>query len=118
MMIAPMLPVQPRSANRMYSGTTPSCSGTAIVATTKISSGLLPGKRSLANAHPASVEVATTDAAISAELRIEFHSARQKFTAGSFTTVAAFSRKLPPGIHDMFGSLIVEASPDPMRNDQ
>jgi hypothetical protein len=28
------------------------------------------------------------------------------------------ARKLPPGIHDMFGSLIVEASPEPMRNDQ
>jgi hypothetical protein len=52
----------------MYSGTTPSCIGTAIVATTKTSRPLLPGKRSFAKAHPASVEVRTTDAAISVEL--------------------------------------------------
>ena len=49
---------------------------------------------------------------------MEFHSARQKFTAGSLMTDAAFSRKLPPGSHDMFGSRIVEASPEPIRNDQ
>ena len=60
----------------------------------------------------------TTDAAISAELMIEFHSAGQKFTAGSFTTVVALARKLPPGHHEKSWSLIVVESPDPMRNDQ
>ena len=52
------------------------------------------------------------------EEKIEFHSASQKFTASSFITVRAFATKLPPGIHDMSGSLMVEASPDPIRNDQ
>src|SRR5690349_13329421 len=117
-MTAPMLPVQPRSENRMYSGTTPSCIGTAIVATTKASSHLPPRNLSLANAHPASVEKTTTDAAITAELKIEFHSASQKFTAGSLITERAFAMKLLPGIHDMFGSLIVEAVPEPIRKDQ
>jgi hypothetical protein len=42
--------------------------GTAIVATTKMSSHLLPGKRSFAKAHPARVEVTTTDVAMSPEL--------------------------------------------------
>ena len=95
----------------MYSGTTPSCVGTARVATTKTSSHLLPRKRSFAKAHPASVEKRTTDAAITVELKIEFHSAGQKFTAGLLTTVMALAMKLPPGIHDMFGSLRVEAVP-------
>ena len=45
----------------MYSGTTPSCVGTAIVATTKTSSHLRPRKRSFANAQPASVEKNTTE---------------------------------------------------------
>ena len=49
---------------------------------------------------------------------MEFHSASQKFTAGSLTTARALSMKLPPGSHDMSGSRMVEASPDPMRNDQ
>ena len=102
----------------MYSGTTPSCVGTAIVATTKMSSALLPRKRSLANAQPASVEMTTTDAAMIVELKIEFHSASQKLTAGSFMTATALAMKLPPGSHDMFGSLIVEESPEPIRNDQ
>ena len=47
-----------------------------------------------------------------------FHSARQKLTAGSFTTVAAFAKKLPPGSHDMLGSRIVYESPEPIRIDQ
>ena len=102
----------------MYSGTTPSCVGTASVATTKTSSPLLPRNRSFANAQPASVEKTTTDAAITVELKIEFHSAGQKLTAGLFTTVRALAMKLPPGIHDMFGSLRVDASPEPIRNDQ
>src|SRR6478752_162785 len=118
MMIAPICPVQPRSENRMYSGTAPSWVGTARVATTKTSSPLLPRKRSFANAQPASVEKRTTDAAITVELKTEFHSAVQKLTAGLFTTVMALAMKLPPGIQDMFGSLRVDASPEPMRNDQ
>jgi hypothetical protein len=72
----------------------------------------------LANAQPASVEKKTTDAAIRAELTIEFHSAIQKFTAGSFTTFAALAKKLPPGIHDMLGSRIVYESPEPISSDQ
>ena len=68
MMMAPMLPVQPRSENRMYSGTTPSWVGTAMVATTKTSSHLEPRKRSFANAQPASVEKSTTESAMSPEL--------------------------------------------------
>jgi hypothetical protein len=39
-------------------------------------------------------------------------------TAGSLITDAALSRKFPPGSHDMFGSRMVDASPEPMRNDQ
>ena len=60
----------------------------------------------------------TTDVAITVELKMEFHSATQKLTAGSLTTERAFSTKLPPGSHDMFGSLIVAAVPEPIRNDQ
>jgi len=52
------------------------------------------------------------------ELKIEFQSATQKLTAGSPTTDSALLMKLPPGNHDMFGSLMVEAVPDPIRNDQ
>ena len=92
--------------------------GTAMVATTKASSHLPPLKCSFAKAHPASVEKTTTDAAIRVELKIEFHRATQKLTAGSLTTDSALSMKLPPGNHDMFGSLMVEAVPEPMRNDQ
>ena len=117
-MIAPSWPVQPRSLNRMYSGTTPSCMGTAIVAITKTSSQLDPRKRSFANAHPARVEKNTTDRAMRPELMIEFQSATQKFTAGSFMTFAAFEKKLPPGIHDMLGSRIVYESPEPISSDQ
>ena len=96
-MIAPIWPVQPRSANRMYSGTTPSCVGTAIVATTKTSSHLPPGKRSFANAQPASVEKTTTDTAISVELKIEFQSASQKLTAGSLTTDSGVGDEVAAG---------------------
>ena len=67
-MIAPIWPVQPRSAKRMYSGTTPSCIGTAMVAMTKTSSQLAPRNRSFAKAQPARVEKNTTDRAMSAEL--------------------------------------------------
>ena len=102
----------------MYSGTTPSCVGTAMVAITKTSSQRLPAKRSFAKAHPASVEKKTTDAAMTTELQMLFHRATQKFTAGLETTAAAFAKKLPPGIHDMLGSRIVLESPEPMRIDQ
>ncbi len=50
MMAAQTLPVQPSFAITMNSGTTPSWVGTAIVTTTKTSSGVLPRKRSLAKA--------------------------------------------------------------------
>jgi hypothetical protein len=63
-MMAPICPVQPSSENRMYSGTTPSCCGTAMVATTKARRAGPPRKRSFANAHPARVDVITTAAAI------------------------------------------------------
>ena len=89
-----------------------------MVATTNASSHLPPRNRSFAKAQPASVEKRTTDAAITVELKIEFHSASQKLTAGSFTTDSAFAMKLPPGSHDMSGSLIVDALPEPIRNDQ
>src|SRR6478735_2020605 len=102
----------------MYSGTTPSCVGTAIVAMTNTSSRLPPLKRSFANAQPASVEKKTTESAITVELQIEFHSAVQKLTASSFMTAAAFAKKLPPGIHDMLGSRMVNESPEPMSSDQ
>ena len=50
MITAAMLPVQPSLAITMKSGMTPSWVGTAMVATTKTISGVLPRKRSLANA--------------------------------------------------------------------
>ncbi len=102
----------------MYSGTTPSCMGTAIVPTTNSSSHGPPRKVSFAKAHPASVEKKTTDAAMIPELITEFISAGQKLTAGSPMTAAALARKFPPGIHDMFGSRTVEASPEPISSDQ
>lgn len=118
MMMAPRVPVQPISLNRMYSGTTPSCIGTAIVAMTKTSRTLEPLNRSFAKAQPARVEKNTTDRAMSAELTIEFHSATQKFTAGSLITFAALLKKFPPGSHDMLGSRIVYEVPDPISSDQ
>ena len=117
-MIAPSWPVQPRSLKRMYSGTTPSCVGTAMVAMTNTSSQLDPRNFSFANAHPARVEKNTTDSAMRPELMIEFHRATQKFTAGSPITFAALEKKLPPGIHDMWGSRIVYESPEPISSDQ
>ena len=47
---APSVPVQPKAAIAMKSGTTLSCVGTAIVPITKIRSPFLPRKRSFANA--------------------------------------------------------------------
>src|ERR1041384_4893897 len=99
MMIAPICPVHPSSENSTYSGTTPSCCGIAIVATTNASMAGTPRKRSFANAQPASVEVMTTADAMRNDEKIEFQSAPQKLTAGFVTTEIALSMKLQLGHH-------------------
>src|SRR5690606_5704470 len=108
---APRVPVQPYWAIRMYRGTIPSCTGTAMVAKTATNSTLLPLKRNFAKAKPAKVDSTTVETETVVETMIELVRAFQKFTAGVFITVCAFSMKLPPGNHDMLGSRMVLASP-------
>ncbi len=100
MMTAPIVPVQPNFDIAMYSGTTPSCTGTAIVAITATSSGPDPLKRSFANAKPARVDRKTVVVAVTVDTTRELTSAFQKCTDGLLMASRAFAKKFPPGHHD------------------
>ena len=56
----------------MKRGTTPSCDGTIMVASTRARSAVAPRNRSLANAKPASVQKNTVPSAIEPETIVEF----------------------------------------------
>src|SRR5262249_9814408 len=75
----------------MYSGITPSCTGTIIVITITISRAELPRKLSLANANPASALKKTTAIVTELATMNEFTSADQKST---FTSPELNSRPM------------------------
>ncbi len=116
MIAAQTLPVQPSLAIRMKRGTTPSWVGTARVTITNTRSAVLPRKRSLANAKPASVQKNTTDVAVTVETSRLFPSAFQNGTESK--TRLAFSRKWPPGSSGGVCRVITSLVCEPTRNDQ
>ena len=109
-------PTQPSLAITMNSGITPSCVGTARVATTNTSSGVRPRNASLAKAKPARVEKKTTDVATVPDTMRLLVSAFQNGTASIARW--ALSQKWPPGSSG--GTRLVSTSRlcEPTRNDQ
>ena len=77
---------------------------------------MLPRKRSLANAKPASVQKNTTDVAVTVETSRLFPSAFQNGTESK--TRVAFSRKWPPGSSGGVCRVITSLVCEPTRNDQ
>ena len=80
----------------MKSGTTPSWAGTIIVARMSTRSTVLPRKRSLANANPASVQKKTVPRAIEPETMSELSSALTMSTWSSAERM--LDQRLSPGV--------------------
>src|SRR5690625_5186035 len=108
-------PTQPKRDITMNRGTTPSWTGTAIMAKTNTSSGVRPRKLSLAKENPASVENSTVEAdtmtATSTLLTTEV-----KKLMSEPNTRMRLAHRLPCGMSDGFGlRAMLEASDEASR---
>ncbi|BCB81930.1 hypothetical protein Pflav_083400 [Phytohabitans flavus] len=89
---------QPRSVISMYSGITPSCVGTIMVAMITSSSALEPRKRSLAKAKPASEEKNTTEMVTEPATIAELIMPVRKWASALAKSRSTLPGRLPPGV--------------------